>query len=70
MDAYVEYGVHCWDMAASGLIVTEAGGQFTDPAGQSSCYSHRVKMCGARVRIAAYREVEYLKPFIQVAPSI
>ena len=25
-DAYFEAGLHCWDMAAGNLIVTEAGG--------------------------------------------
>jgi myo-inositol-1(or 4)-monophosphatase len=27
-DAYYERGVHLWDYAAAGLVVTEAGGRF------------------------------------------
>jgi len=35
LDLAVQLGGMLWDYAALGLIVTEAGGQFTDPAGQS-----------------------------------
>jgi len=38
-DAYWEhggrYGVQPWDLAAGALLVTEAGGQFTDHAGKT-----------------------------------
>ncbi len=33
VDAYVEYGLHCWDIAAAAIIVTEAGGVVLDPTG-------------------------------------
>lgn len=33
-DAYVEYGLHIWDFAASGVILVEAGGAMIDPAGE------------------------------------
>lgn len=33
-DAYVEYGLHIWDFAASGVILIEAGGAMIDPAGK------------------------------------
>ena len=33
VDAYFEYGVHCWDIAASAVIVQEAGGAVLDPKG-------------------------------------
>lgn len=33
VDAYVEYGVHAWDIAAAGIIVKEAGGVVMDPTG-------------------------------------
>ncbi|KAL6076262.1 hypothetical protein STEG23_018606, partial [Scotinomys teguina] len=29
-DAYYEMGIHCWDMAGAGIIVTEAGGVLMD----------------------------------------
>ncbi|XP_077868290.1 inositol monophosphatase 1-like [Saccoglossus kowalevskii] len=32
-DAYYEFGIHCWDYAASDLIVREAGGVVIDTEG-------------------------------------
>ncbi|MGH0150355.1 UNVERIFIED_CONTAM: hypothetical protein FKN15_067047 [Acipenser sinensis] len=32
-DAYYEIGIHCWDMAAAAVIVTEAGGVVMDVTG-------------------------------------
>ncbi|XP_005381773.1 PREDICTED: inositol monophosphatase 1 isoform X2 [Chinchilla lanigera] len=32
-DAYYEMGIHCWDMAGAGIIVTEAGGILMDVTG-------------------------------------
>lgn len=32
-DAYYEMGIHCWDMAGAGVIVTEAGGVLLDVTG-------------------------------------
>jgi len=32
-EAYVEYGVHCWDIAAGAVIVEEAGGVVLSPQG-------------------------------------
>jgi myo-inositol-1(or 4)-monophosphatase len=32
-DIFYEYGIHCWDMAAGAVIVTEAGGFICDPTG-------------------------------------
>lgn len=34
LDAYVEYGIHAWDVAAAGIIVKEAGGVLLDPTGK------------------------------------
>lgn len=33
-DAYFEFGIHAWDVAAGDLIVREAGGVVIDPAGK------------------------------------
>jgi Archaeal fructose-1,6-bisphosphatase and related enzymes of inositol monophosphatase family len=33
-DAYMEFNVHAWDMAAGAVLVTEAGGVVIDPAGK------------------------------------
>lgn len=32
-EAYVEYGIHCWDVAAGALILQEAGGVMLLPKG-------------------------------------
>ena len=34
IDSYLEFGIHCWDIAASGIIVREAGGSLVDPSGE------------------------------------
>ena len=34
--AYLEHGIHVWDIAAGKLIVEEAGGVVSDPSGESS----------------------------------
>lgn len=34
-DAYIEFGIHAWDIAAGDLIVREAGGVVIDPAGKT-----------------------------------
>lgn len=34
-DAYIEYGVHCWDITAAVVIVREAGGIAINPTGIS-----------------------------------
>ena len=33
VDAYFEYGLHCWDLAAGSIIIQEAGGTVLDPEG-------------------------------------
>lgn len=33
-DAYFEFGIHAWDVAAGDIIVKEAGGVVIDPAGK------------------------------------
>lgn len=33
VDAYCEFGIHAWDIAAGDLLVREAGGVVIDPAG-------------------------------------
>lgn len=35
-DAYYEYGIHCWDIAAGDIIVREAGGVVMMPTGKTS----------------------------------
>ena len=35
VEAYYEIGIHCWDIAAGAIIVTEAGGVLMDVDGTS-----------------------------------
>lgn len=37
VDAYCEFGIHAWDIAAGDLLVREAGGVVIDPAGMLFC---------------------------------
>lgn len=39
-DAYYEMGIHCWDMAGAGIIVTEAGGVLMDVTGKVTGQEH------------------------------
>jgi len=51
-DAYFEFGIHCWDMAAGELIVREAGGVVLDTeAGPFNLMSRRV-LCAASQKLA------------------
>ena len=37
-DAYIEYGIHCWDYAAGELLVREAGGVSLYPTGKVNIF--------------------------------
>ena len=49
---YYEYGLHCWDMAAAALIVTEAGGVVVDPTGSDLDVMSRRVLCAASPTLA------------------
>lgn len=51
-DAYFEYGVHIWDIAAGELIITEAGGVVIDPAGGPIDRLSRRMLCAATPQLA------------------
>ncbi|XP_033753789.1 inositol monophosphatase 1-like [Pecten maximus] len=51
-DAYVEYGIHIWDVAASGIIVEEAGGVLMDPTGSEMDYLSRGILCASSPSVA------------------
>lgn len=36
VEAYYEIGIHCWDVAAAAVIVSEAGGVLLDVKGKES----------------------------------
>ncbi|KAK3085314.1 hypothetical protein FSP39_001363 [Pinctada imbricata] len=51
-DAYVEYGIHIWDIAAAGIILEEAGGCLIDPAGGPVDYQSRRVLAGCTETVA------------------
>lgn len=51
-EAYFEYGIHCWDMAAADLIVREAGGVFLDPSGVDFDVMKRRVLCCSSQELA------------------
>ncbi|VDI78759.1 myo-inositol-1(or 4)-monophosphatase, partial [Mytilus galloprovincialis] len=51
-DAYVEYGLHIWDFAASGVILLEAGGAMIDPAGGPVDFLSRRVLCASSQSLA------------------
>ncbi|KAF4087833.1 hypothetical protein AMELA_G00075780 [Ameiurus melas] len=60
-EAYYQYGLHCWDIAAAAIIITEAGGCVIDTTGGPlDLMSRRVVAAGSQ-EIADYI-VQRLKP--------
>jgi myo-inositol-1(or 4)-monophosphatase len=49
MDAYIEYGLRLWDVAAGGLIVECAGGEFWRRE-LSSDYAYEIIASNGRLR--------------------
>ena len=39
-DAYVEFGINCWDMVAGALLVKEAGGVIIDPTDRQKPFDY------------------------------
>jgi len=52
VDAYVEYGLHCWDIAAAAVIVKEAGGFIIDPTGADFNVMNRKVLCAGTEKLA------------------
>ena len=51
-DAYFEFGIHIWDIAAGELIVTEAGGVVMDPSGGPIDRFSRRVLCASSKELA------------------
>jgi len=51
-EAYYEYGLHCWDMAAATLIVREAGGVVVDTTGSDLDVMSRRVLCTGSNQLA------------------
>lgn len=47
VDAYVEYGVHSWDVAAASVVLKEAGGFIIDPSGEPFDIMKRCVLCSS-----------------------
>jgi myo-inositol-1(or 4)-monophosphatase len=63
-DAYYEYGIHCWDIAAGDVIVREAGGVCMMPNGDDLDVMKRGILCSSSFQLAsqlmpAIRHLEY-----------
>lgn len=52
IDAYVEYGLHSWDMAAAVVIIREAGGVVIDPTGSEFNVMNRRILCASTKELA------------------
>ncbi|KAM4689387.1 inositol monophosphatase 1 [Discoglossus pictus] len=62
-DAYYEMGIHCWDMAAASVIVTEAGGVILDVTGGP------FDLMSCRVIAASSKEIgEGISKELQIIP--
>jgi len=46
-DAYFEYGIKAWDMAAGQIMIQEAGGCIVDPEGGPYDVMGRRLLCGS-----------------------
>lgn len=51
-DAYCEFGIHAWDVAAGDIIVREAGGVCIDPAGGDFDILSRRVLCASTMELA------------------
>ncbi|XP_066288604.1 inositol monophosphatase 1-like isoform X1 [Branchiostoma lanceolatum] len=51
-DAYFEFGIHCWDVAAGYLVVKEAGGVVLDTAGGPFDMMSRRVLCASSEKLA------------------
>ncbi|KAE9552299.1 hypothetical protein FO519_004485 [Halicephalobus sp. NKZ332] len=58
IDAYIEYGLHSWDIAAAVVILREAGGSLIDPSGEPFDLMARSVLCAGTEKLA--REISVL----------
>ncbi|XP_043081662.1 inositol monophosphatase 2 isoform X2 [Puntigrus tetrazona] len=60
-EAYYQYGLHCWDMAAAAVIIREAGGYVLDTTGGALDLMSRRVVAAGSLEIADY-VVKQLQP--------
>ncbi|KAM9428727.1 inositol monophosphatase 1 isoform 2-T3 [Salvelinus alpinus] len=71
VEAYYEIGIHCWDIAAGAIIVTEAGGVLMDVDGRPLDLMSR-RVVAANNKIIAERivkEIDVFTPLRDDAPT-
>ncbi|CAD5208473.1 unnamed protein product [Bursaphelenchus xylophilus] len=68
VDAYVEYGIHSWDIAAAAIIVSEAGGVLIDPTGTSFNLMSRKVLCGASEPLV--QEISKILTHVEFEPEL
>lgn len=64
-DAYYEFGIHIWDIAAGCMIIREAGGVVIDPSGGPLEPKSRRVLAAATPELAA----ELSKVLVQFYPE-
>uniref|UniRef100_A0AC34FNH7 Inositol monophosphatase n=1 Tax=Panagrolaimus sp. ES5 TaxID=591445 RepID=A0AC34FNH7_9BILA len=52
VDAYIEYGIHSWDICAAVVIYQEAGGYIIDPTGKPFDLMSRKILCASTESLA------------------
>jgi len=67
VDAYVEYGLHSWDIAASTVILKEAGGFIIDPTGAEFNVLNRKVLCASTEKLG--RELSALLTHVDFDPE-
>ncbi|KAI6182315.1 Inositol monophosphatase family-containing protein [Aphelenchoides bicaudatus] len=67
VDAYVEYGLHSWDICASTIVLTEAGGFIIDPTGKPFDLFARKVLCAGSEKLA--REMSELLTHVDFDPE-
>jgi len=62
-DCFFHFGIHCWDMAAGALIVSEAGGVVVDPSGGDfDLMSCDILVCSSQA--LADQVLGFIQPYI------
>merc|ERR1719300_1984626 len=59
-DCFFHFGIHCWDMAAGALVVSEAGGVVLDPSGEDFDLMSRDILVSSSKELAA-EVLDFLK---------
>lgn len=68
LDAFAEYGIHCWDMAAAALIIIEAGGVLIDPTGGEFNLMGRKVLCASTLELAT--QISGLMTHVSYEPQV